>query len=801
MHLKILSYNWHEPYLCLLSKIGHTFLIIEPEISEGNYRRWDKNMRPVPDNVILVSEKEAITQLDEGLIDLVIAHNIKDLVNIYEYSLPKIIVFHNKLSTEIKLGNNKVNREDYLNKINPLLVNVQKVFISESKRHDWGMTGDVILPGLDVNDYGGYRGDLSSVLRVGNLIKERDLMMGFTTSEAILSGLPSITLGLNPNILGARLSSGFDDLLEQYRLLRVYLHTTSNDYEDGYNLSLLEAMAVGMPVISISNKTSPITNGINGYISNDIQYLRTCAVSLLDNRNLANSLGQKARETVREKFSQIKFLKLWVQSIEAAIIEFLENSPKELSGEGVEIMTQQENPLMPQYFRNIRDDIVSLVPREANDILEIGCAAGMTGNKLKQKQGVYVAGVELDHRAAVDAKKVLDDVIEGNIETLELPFEEKRFDCILFADVLEHLVDPLEVLKKTRKFLKTNGTIIASIPNVQYLGLVSQLVEGNWTYQDEGILDRTHLRFFTYHEIIKLFDEAGYIISSVNETLDPQYKNAESQKTTLNLGRLSIRDLSPDELKKFFVYQYKVTARLKYVVYDEKLFYDTKENHMENVFEKGKSLENSGAYKDAINAYAEVDSSQSEYAEALARIGNCYMQLQNIVSAENYYQKSLTIEPQGYVASVGLGLLEVQLNKSDDALKRFTEITQNYPDSDKAFSGLGIACSKKNKTSNAMDAFSQALKLNAENKPAMSNLLALSYQNNQFDKVELAMKQYLEIHPNNVDILLGLAGVHYKLNRFEEAQNTLSILLKINPNHIDANSLLCKIEAKIEKVC
>ena len=99
-----------------------------------------------------------------------------------------------------------------------------------------------------------------------------------------------------------------------------------------------------------------------------------------------------------------------------------------------------------------------------------------------------------------------------------------------------------------------------------------------------------------------------------------------------------------------------------------------------------------------------------------------------------------------------------------------------------------------------MDAFSQALKLNAENKPAMSSLLALSYQSNQFDQVELAMKQYLEIHPNNLDILLGLAGVHYKSNRLEEAQNTLSLILKTNPNHTDANSLLCKIEAKLEKV-
>ncbi|MCH2391639.1 MAG: methyltransferase domain-containing protein, partial [Nitrospinales bacterium] len=466
MHLKILSYNWHEPYLCLLSKIGHTFLIVEPEISKENYRRWDKNMRPIPDNVILVSEKEAISQLDEGAVDLVIAHNIKDLVKIYEYSLPKILVFHNKLSTEIKLGNNKVSREDYLNKINPLLINVKKVFISESKRRDWGMTGDVILPGIDVNDYGGYRGDNPSVLRVGNLIKERDLMMGFTTSESILSGLPSVTLGLNPNIRGSRISSGFDDLLDHYRSLRVYLHTTANEYEDGYNLSLLEAMAVGMPIISTENKTSPIINGINGYISDDIQYLRTCVARLLDDPVLANFLGQKARETVREKFSQIKFLQLWIKSIEVAIVEFLERSTKELPKKDIGLNTQPENTSIPQYFQNIRDDIVSLVPDDAVDILEIGCAAGMTGNELKKRPGIYVAGVELDHRAAVEAKKVLDEVVEGNIETLKLPFKEKRFDCILFADVLEHLIDPLAVLKKTRKLLRANGTVIASIPNV-----------------------------------------------------------------------------------------------------------------------------------------------------------------------------------------------------------------------------------------------------------------------------------------------------------------------------------------------
>ena len=231
MNLKILSYNWHEPYLCLLSKLGYTFLIVEPEISEGSYRRWDINMRQIPSNVVLVTENEAISQLDEGAIDLVIAHNVKDLVNLYVYDIPKILVFHNKLSTEIGLGNNKINRDDYLAKINPLLVDVKKVFISESKRCDWGMDGDVILPGIDVDEYGGYTGENRSILRVGNLLKERDLMMGFFTGEAILSDLPSLTLGMNPNIQGSRKSSGFDDLLTHYRALRVYLHTTTDEYE------------------------------------------------------------------------------------------------------------------------------------------------------------------------------------------------------------------------------------------------------------------------------------------------------------------------------------------------------------------------------------------------------------------------------------------------------------------------------------------------------------------------------------------------------------------------------------------
>ena len=255
MKLKILTFNWHEPYLCLLSRINHEFLVVEPEIAPGHYRKWDQNMRPVPKNVCLISIEQALNNLEQGEIDCIIAHNVKDLIKVIDYSLPKIMVFHNCLSTEIKLGNNKINRKDYLQKITPLLNGVTKVFISEMKKADWDMQGEVVLPGLDVSQYGGYTGNEKRVLRVGNLLKERDLMMGYSFGEKVLTDHPLLTLGMNPGIPESRISNGFNDLLNQFKNNRVYINTTADGFEDGYNLAMLEAMATGMPVVTSQNKT------------------------------------------------------------------------------------------------------------------------------------------------------------------------------------------------------------------------------------------------------------------------------------------------------------------------------------------------------------------------------------------------------------------------------------------------------------------------------------------------------------------------------------------------------------------
>ena len=424
----------------------------------------------------------------------------------------------------------------------------------------------------------------------------------------------------------------------------------------------------------------------------------------------------------------------------------------------------------------------------------------MTGNELKKKTGVFVAGVEIDPRAAAEARKVLDDVVEGDIEVLDLPYKNKNFDCILFADVLEHLIDPLSVLKKTRKFLKSDGTVIASLPNVQYLGLIHHLIEGNWTYQDEGILDRTHLRFFTFNEMEKLFNDAGYEIIKVDETLDPQYEKAKDVVSTLNIGRLSIRDLSPEELKKFFVFQYKISAKLKNLTIDKKDFQEKKESCMSNVLEEGKFLEDASKYNEAVELYNRVDSTHEDYVEVLARLGNCYMCLQDISNAEKFYRRSLEIEPHGYVAGVGLGLLEIQLNMLDESINRFTNIIKNNPDSDKAISGLGLAYRKSKRISSAMDAFCRALTINVENEAAMKNLIELSNLNNHFDQVELAINRYLEIYPSDTNILLELASVQYKTKRLDDSRDTLSVIMELNPNHMEGKKMLDQIDIQKEKV-
>ncbi len=157
--------------------------------------------------------------------------------------------------------------------------------------------------------------------------------------------------------------------------------------------------------------------------------------------------------------------------------------------------------------------MVSLIPAGAKKILEVGCGAGMTGKYLKELGFEEVVGVELEEAVAREATAHYDRVIVGNVEQAVLPYDKGYFDCILYGDVLEHLVDPWKVLREHHSLLKSRGVIVCSIPNIRHYRITKKLLlRGKWEYEESGILDRTHLRFFTIGSMQKMVEDAGFEI-------------------------------------------------------------------------------------------------------------------------------------------------------------------------------------------------------------------------------------------------------------------------------------------------
>jgi SAM-dependent methyltransferase len=172
------------------------------------------------------------------------------------------------------------------------------------------------------------------------------------------------------------------------------------------------------------------------------------------------------------------------------------------------------------YFGDLRPEIVAMIPDNCNSVLDVGCGYGTLGRHLKEQGVPNVCGIEIFPEAAAEAAKVLDTVVQGNIETVSLPFFKDQFDCIVCADVLEHLVDPWNILNSLQHYLKSDGCIVASIPNVGFHRVVRGLIKGQWRYAKSGILDKTHLRFFTLEGIESLFAVNGLVIEKIDRKID-----------------------------------------------------------------------------------------------------------------------------------------------------------------------------------------------------------------------------------------------------------------------------------------
>jgi len=190
------------------------------------------------------------------------------------------------------------------------------------------------------------------------------------------------------------------------------------------------------------------------------------------------------------------------------------------------------------YYEQVNPHLIAGLQDTANQrVLEIGCASGQLGAAIKRLHPVHWTGVEITSEAYVKAKEAIDVVYLANIETDTLELEPGSFDRLVLGDVLEHLRDPWAVLKQLCDYLKPGGRVICSIPNINHWSILASLLGGSFTYQDQGILDRTHLRFFTLRESVAMFEQAGLIIDRVEsiEVEDEQMKKVVGQFNSLRV--------------------------------------------------------------------------------------------------------------------------------------------------------------------------------------------------------------------------------------------------------------------------
>jgi 2-polyprenyl-3-methyl-5-hydroxy-6-metoxy-1,4-benzoquinol methylase len=350
----------------------------------------------------------------------------------------------------------------------------------------------------------------------------------------------------------------FDEMAKTFSESRIVFNKS---IRNDVNMRVFEAVGCGSLLL-----TNDLAENGLGELLKDGKHLATYrdADELLD--KVAYYL---ARETVREQIAAAGLAEALARHTYKHRMEQLLKSVAEQTSivtvpVGIPPSRQlaQRNHQDAFYFEHARPEVLALVPANARRVLDVGCGAGRLGEALLARQPAEVVGIELCPDAAELARKRLDDVIVGDIERLADNTVSGLFDAIICADVLEHLRDPARFLRRAKAWLRPGGALVASVPNVRNISVVKALLGGHWTYESAGLLDETHLNFFTRRDLVDLFEGAGFRVDRMEGVPGPGFDDWQAQgaPTELQVGALRISGLPVDEVLDFFVYQYLLVA-------------------------------------------------------------------------------------------------------------------------------------------------------------------------------------------------------------------------------------------------
>jgi 2-polyprenyl-3-methyl-5-hydroxy-6-metoxy-1,4-benzoquinol methylase/Tfp pilus assembly protein PilF len=1096
---RILTFNFHEPYLCMMAETGLPFDVGLYE--SGNFARvWQHIFRPAPKNLTFITEAEWRQRVKAGYYDVVIAQNETNAVDAADGDAARLLICHNRrtfLSTTIQKASG--GEDAYAEVLDQLRDFYDFVYISESKRDDYGIPGRVILPGIDVDAWGGYRGETSQIIRVGNTMRQRDLMFDVDFQEACCGDLPCRVVGTNPLIPGSAPTTSVKDLLEVYRSNRCLLHVSRAAYEDGYNLAMLEAMAIGMPVVSLANKTSPISDGQDGFASYDSDVLRGRLKELLENQDLAREIGARGRDTVADKFPLSRFTEcwrsaileaadknscsatppvnkptqaqrvgvpilvsyvasphttgryireairqehsvascgmqipdstliqwgfkhpipefpthefqigqdttpddiqrrlpagfnpamlLWVDSGQATlekglaeldipkaawfidthiatahrieiarqmdfvylaqrgqIQEFLDagikhvrwlplgcgpeihNTPrgeleydvafvgsvasasgdnrrqfieavreqfpnhyigqcwphemgeayarakivvnmclnddvnmrvfeamasgallitdnadglKELFADGEELVVYRDVPhaleliakylenddareriaragrervhsdhtyarriqtmlediekttgslsvplrhhdakSVEGYYQHPRRELLQAIPTSARRILDVGCGAGALGKLLLEERGAEeVCGIEFMEEAYQRALGVLNRVILGNIEELALPFEDGYFDCIICADVLEHLVDPEAVLRKLDRVLAPHGVIVISIPNARNYEVLQMLATGRWAYQEQGIMDATHLRFFTRIDLIKMIEASGMKAADVIPLNSrPAERLPKNDDGSVTVGNIVIENVSDADYRELLTYQHLGIACKKDWDY----------------LETANQAMDAGEYDVALNLA--LDGIGGDEFVRMHIVARAYGRLGDLQKAAEVYESLLEQTDAPHIAG-DYGVLLVAMNQPARARPMLELALAKEPSLDRIEGALGLVDLQEGNHEAAFVHIRQAMLANYDHKGLADALLDLAQALKRIEEALPVLAEYVEFYPGNLDLKTRYAEALAELGQSAEARAQLETVLIFDPGHERARALQSALDS------